>query len=114
MLRIIIVVLIAVVALTALAQLRSSGLRWESVSSELPTFTLGTPGDDEEPGVEITMREGYVYVKTDHMVGVKVVNVLGNPVSEAVLEAGTSRLQLHKRGIYVVRVGKTARRVKVN
>lgn len=117
MIRIIIFVLFMVVALSALAQYRSSGARWESISTEetvFPEQTIPGNADDEEPGVRMTMREGYVYVTTDHKVRVKVVSVLGTPVSETVLEAGTSRLPLRSRGIYIVRVGKSARRVKVN
>ncbi len=117
MIRIIIFVLFMVVALSALAQYRSSGARWENIStveSAFPAQTITTPADDEEPGVEITMREGYLYVTTDHKVRVKVVSVLGTPVSETTLESGTSRLPLRSRGIYVVRVGKSVRRVKVN
>ncbi|MDE6644663.1 MAG: hypothetical protein K2J97_01080 [Muribaculaceae bacterium] len=117
MIRIIIFVLLMVVALSALAQYRSSGARWENISTWEGDFseqTVTTTADDEEPGVKMTMREGYLYVTTDHKVRVRVVSVLGTPVSETVLEAGTSRLPLRSRGIYVVRVGKSVRRVKVN
>lgn len=117
MIKIIVFVLLTVVALSVLAQYRYRGARWENVS-DYPEFfssqTASKSDDDDEPGVEMRMREGYLYVKTDHTVNVKVVNVLGSLVSETVLEAGTSRMPLQTRGIYIVRAGKCARRVKVN
>lgn len=114
MIRIIVFVLFVVVALTAIAQYRS-GTRWENISSfqDLQTQTTGD-SNDEEPGVKMTMREGYLIIITDHTVNVKVVSVLGKHVSDVTLDAGTWRMPLRTRGIYVVRAGKCARRVKVN
>lgn len=117
MFRIIVFVLFAVVSLSVPAQYRSSGARWENVDGyqqDFQTQTMSRNVDDEEPGVEIALREGYVYVTTDHTIQVKVVSVLGAPVSDAVLEPGTFRLPLRSRGIYIVRAGKSVRRMKIN
>ncbi|MCX4259160.1 MAG: hypothetical protein OSJ34_05510 [Muribaculaceae bacterium] len=118
MIRIIIFVLLMVVALTAVAQFRN-GLRggWENVDISSDIFMSQAEyqsAENDEPGVNLVMRGGYIYVKTDHTINVKVLSVLGSTVSDTTIDAGTFRLLLQKRGIYIVKAGKSARRVKVS
>ena len=77
---------------------------WESV--EL------TAADNDTPvAVEVAVRDGYVYVTLSRRAHVKLFTILGQTVSQAELPAGTSRLRMSGRGIYILKAGDTTLRI---
>lgn len=63
--------------------------------------------------IDVVVREGQIYVTTNRATQVKVVTILGQPVSVRNIPAGTMRMRLPLRGIYVLKVGETTRRINI-
>ena len=54
-----------------------------------------TAADNDSPlGVEVAVRDGYVYVTLSRRAQVKLFTILGQAVSQTELPAGTSRLRM--------------------
>ena len=71
-----------------------------------------TAADNDSPlGVEVAVRDGYVYVTLSRRAQVKLFTILGQAVSQTELPAGTSRLRMNSRGIYILRAGDTTCRI---
>ena len=67
----------------------------------------------DESGMEMIVREGVVSLTLARPTQVKVLTILGQPLSQQTLPAGVHRLRLSARGIYIVRVGSVTRRVTI-
>lgn len=63
--------------------------------------------------VDVWTRDGFIYVNVNHKASVRVFTILGQTVSAQQLQPGTSRLRVPTRGIYLVRVDNSTRRVNV-
>ena len=74
----------------------------ESVSTEL-----------SEENLKVSVENNYIYVYTSKATNVKVFTILGQLVSEASLPAGTSRLKVATRGIYILKAGSITRRITI-
>jgi len=83
--------------------------RWEVVESD----TSGDPGEGAGDRVEVSARDGYIYVTTPREVNVKVFTILGQLVSQGRLPAGTSRLRVNNKGIYILKTGSFTCRVTI-
>lgn len=81
---------------------------WEHVDT--PT---SVSENSEAEHLEVTVHDGYIYVTTPRSVTVKVFTILGQLVSQAKLAAGSSRLKLTTRGIYILKAGSQTRRVTI-
>ena len=62
-------------------------------------------------GIEIYSKDGHIVVHLPHKAQVKVFTILGQLVSQAELNAGTSLLKTNSRGIYIVKVGNITQKV---
>ena len=62
-------------------------------------------------GIEIYSKDGHIVVHLPHKAQVKVFTILGQLVSQAELNAGTSMLKMNSRGIYIVKVGNITQKV---
>ncbi len=80
-------------------------LRWEQVEVVEPD-----PGNDY---VSVTVRDNTIYVTVAAPTQVKIFTILGQPVSQATLQAGTSRFRVAARGIYILKAGSLTRRITV-
>lgn len=80
---------------------------WETVSS------AASADASEAPVYEASVRNGYVYVTVSKPLTVKVYTILGQLVSQQTVPAGTSRLRLQVRGIYILKMGEVTRRINV-
>lgn len=78
---------------------------WETV-----TTAVDTTGDER---LEITSRDGYIYVGTTKELTVRVYTILGQLVSSHTLQPGVSRLRIKARGIYILKADNQTRRVTV-
>lgn len=67
----------------------------------------------DESGMEIGVRDGVVTLVLARPTQVRVLTILGQPLSQETLPAGVHRLKLTTRGIYIVKVGQLTRRVTV-
>ncbi len=78
--------------------------RWEAVEQPAPF-----QGED----VAVSVRDGYLYVTLAAPARVKLFTILGQPVVDTALAAGTSRLKLPNRGIYILKAGTVTKRITV-
>ena len=105
--RILLIVLAMVVA-TPLPEVSAASL-WEMAGA----LTARDLERVDESGMEMTVREGVVTLTLARPTQVKVLTILGQPLSQQTLPAGVHRLELSARGIYIVRVGSVTRRVTI-
>lgn len=84
--------------------------QWETVQNAPVTPPSDERNDD---GVSVTVRDGYIYVTTAQPVTVRVMTILGQPISQHTLPEGTSRLKVSARGIYILKAGNRNHRVTI-
>ena len=91
-----------------------SGEAWSQQSFVHPYATAQTQGSVAlSDGVELTSTSNTIVVKTNHRIQMQVFTILGQLISRAYLNPGTSELRVNSRGIYIVRVGNEAQRIAV-
>lgn len=83
-------------------------LKWEYVSASAATDDTTDPDK-----VEVSVKDGYIYVDTSKPVTVKLMSILGQLVSQHNLPAGVSRIKMSARGIYILKAGDFTKRVTV-
>ena len=64
-------------------------------------------------GIQIYGSNKTITIVTPKRITVKVYTILGQMVSQATLQPGTSELRLGTRGIYLVRIGNLTQKVAV-
>lgn len=84
--------------------------QWREVSSEIHS-TANAESRINNEGIEIFSKDGCIIVRLPQKAQVKVFTILGQLVSQAELNAGTSMLKLNSRGIYIVKVGNVTQKV---
>ncbi len=84
--------------------------QWEPVVTE--TIAYLDTASDPDP-VEVVVHDGYIYVTTPRPASVKVLSILGQLISQQNIPAGTSRLRISARGIYILKVGSITKRVTI-
>ena len=95
----------------ALTSVVSAKVQWQSTSNEVQGKSLTDPKSTD--GVEIFQRSGTIIIRTQRTVQVKVFTILGQLVSQATLQPGTSVLRLNTRGIYMVKLGNITQKVAI-
>ncbi|MDE5607815.1 MAG: T9SS type A sorting domain-containing protein [Muribaculaceae bacterium] len=63
--------------------------------------------------LEITVKDGYVYVTTSRPVTVKIFSILGQLISQKSIPAGTWRTHIASRGIYILKAGTQTKRITI-
>ncbi len=89
---------------------RPAAPRWEPVSTEQ---VADIDPASEPDRVDVEIRDGYIYVATSRPVSVKVLSILGQLISQQNIPAGTSRLRISARGIYILKIGSITKRVTI-
>ncbi len=97
--------LAAVAAGTATLPAQTAGARWETVDASF----IPDPAED----IDVRVRDTYIYVYTGRPTTVRLLTILGQPVSQASLPAGTSRFKVRTRGIYILKAGSVTRRITI-
>lgn len=69
---------------------------------------------DENDKIEVTVKNGYVYVYTSHAVAVQLYSILGQLITQHQAQPGTTRVKAPAKGVYILKVGTVTRRVTVN
>lgn len=80
-------------------------VRWEQVE-----VMETDPGNDY---VAVAVRDNAIYVTVAAPTQVKLFTILGQPVSQATLQAGTTRLRVAAKGIYILKAGSVTRRITI-
>lgn len=81
--------------------------QWEVVSVTADESSVGAAPER----LETAVRGGYLYVTTNRPVNIRLFTILGQLVSSRSLPAGTSRIRLATRGMYILKSENTARRI---
>ena len=84
--------------------------QWREASTET-VVTNSSESRISTEGIEIYSKNGHIVVHLPHKAQVKVFTILGQLVSQAELNAGTSMLKMNSRGIYIVKVGNITQKV---
>lgn len=67
-----------------------------------------TDGTTRTPEIEVTSKEGNIYIRSSRQVKVTIYTILGQIVTEQTINPGISELKIGTRGIYLVKIeGKT-------
>lgn len=81
--------------------------RWEQ--------TDGIPADskpvDQAPNVRV--QDMYIYIELEQPSPVTLFTILGQPVSQMSLPGGISRIKVNARGIYILKIGSSTRRITI-
>lgn len=106
--------LLAILIMFAALGLGNSALaeiQWHETNREVQGRTWNDPRTSD--GIEIYGSKGTITIVTPKRITVRVYTILGQMVSQAVLQAGTSELRLGTRGIYLVRIGNLTQKVAI-
>lgn len=79
--------------------------RWETVETVV--------ADLSDERLDVTVHDQYIYVFTPRPISIKLYTILGQPVSQGSIPAGTSRIKLAARGIYILKAGDVTRRITI-
>ena len=101
-----------VILLIAFAAMLAIGAtpRWETVDAPGRIFTEQRLDPE---WFDVAVRDNAIYIVSQKQVNVKVFTILGQLVSQETLPAGTHRLQMKAKGIYILKIGTTTRRVTI-
>lgn len=90
-----------------------ASVQWHA--TETPKESAWVFAEDAASGerIDVSVRDGHVYVSTNRPTSVKVFTILGQPVATRNVQAGTVRLRLPFRGIYILKAGETTRRINI-
>lgn len=83
--------------------------QWEEMESEL----VITDRQDDADVLDISVRDGYVYVTTSKPVTIKIFSILGQLIAQKQLQPGTSRTRITSRGIYILKAGPVTKRITI-
>ena len=86
-------------------------IQWHETNREMTGKALNDPRTSD--GIEIYGSNGTITIVTPKRITVRVYTILGQMVSQATLQPGTSELRLGSRGIYLVRIGNLTQKVAI-
>lgn len=105
-------VLIVLASVTFASQI-SAQSQWRETSSTENVSSNNPESRLTNDGIDISSKNGNIIVKLPQKAQVKVFTILGQLVSQAELNAGTSMLKINSRGIYIVKVGNVTQKVAI-
>lgn len=84
-------------------------LQWREIQHKVQGRSLVDPAQTD--GVEIFGKDGTITIRTQRKITVKVFTILGQLVSQASLNVGSSELKVGLRGIFIVKIGNITQKV---
>ncbi len=101
-------VFVSLLLLTASAFAISAARNWEA-TDRMPSQALEqlTQADD----VTTAVADGFLYLTLRQRATVRLFTILGQPVVQGTLSPGTYRFQLPSRGIYLLKIASSTRRI---
>jgi hypothetical protein len=100
---------ILIIMVLAFGQSVCAQLQWRETNREITARSLTDPRLTD--GIEIYGSNGVITIRTQHRIQVRVFTILGQLVSQATLNPGTSELRINSRGIYLLRIGNLTQKV---
>ena len=104
-------VILALVLTLGLGNVALAEVQWRETNREVQGKTWNDPRQSD--GIEIYGRNGTITIVTPKRITVRVYTILGQMVSRATLQPGTSELRLGTRGIYLVRTDNLTQKVAI-
>ena len=104
-------VILALVLTLGLGNVALAEVQWRETNREVQGKTWNDPRQSD--GIEIYGHKGIITIVTPKRINVRVYTILGQMVSQATLQPGTSELRLGSRGIYLVRIGNLTQKVAI-
>ena len=104
-------VILAMVLTLGLQNVALAEVQWRETNREAQGKIWNDPRTSD--GIEIYGSNGTITIVTPKKITVRVYTILGQMVSQATLQAGTSELRLNSRGIYLVRIGNITQKVAI-
>ena len=86
-------------------------VQWHETNREVQGKSLNDPRTSD--GVEIYGSNGVITIVTPKRITVRVYTILGQMISQATLQPGTSELRLGSRGTYLVRIANITQKVAI-
>lgn len=84
--------------------------QWEELPARQPV-ERELPAQQE--AVEVTVRDGAVYITASQPVKVEVFSILGQLITTRRISEGTVRLTLRQRGVYILKAGSVTKRINL-
>ncbi len=91
--------------------MQAAAPKWEEVNN--PPVEVMMESTESENPVHSTVKDGYIYITSTAPVTVKVFTILGQLISSETIPAGTHRLRINARGIYILKIGGSTRRITI-
>ena len=104
-------VILALVLTLGLENAALAEVQWRETNKDVQGKMWNDPRQSD--GIEIYGRNGTITIVTPKRINVRVYTILGQMVSQATLQPGTSELRLGSRGIYLVRIGNLTQKVAI-
>ena len=104
-------VILAIALSLGLQNMALAEVQWRETNKDVQGKTWNDPRQSD--GIEIYGRNGTITIVTPKRITVRVYTILGQMVSKATLQPGTSELRLGSRGIYLVRIGDLTQKVAI-
>ncbi len=104
-------VILALVLSLGLENAALAEVQWRETNKDVQGKMWNDPRQSD--GIEIYGRNGTITIVTPKRINVRVYTILGQMVSQATLQPGTSELRLGSRGIYLVRIGNLTQKVAI-
>lgn len=86
-----------------------SQLVWRETAKDINVPSITDPAKTD--GIEIFTTDGAVIIRTNKKIQVRIFTILGQLVSQAVINPGTSELRLGSRGIYIIKIGNITQKI---
>lgn len=106
-------VIVAAAAMPVAAQNHDTQPKWEQTDNIPGQGRVENRPGADTPSDNVTVRDMYIYVELEQPAAVKLFTILGQPVSQMQLPAGTSRFRVSARGIYILKIGSATRRITI-
>ena len=104
-------VILALVFTLGLGNTALAEVQWHETNREVQGKAINDPRTSD--GIEIYGSKGTITIVTTKRITVRVYTILGQVVSQAILQPGTNELRLGSRGIYLVRIGNMTHKVAI-
>ena len=104
-------VILALVLSLGLENAALAEVQWRETNKDVQGKMWNDPRQSD--GIEIYGRNGTITIVTPKRINVRVYTILGQIVSQATLQPGTSELRIGSRGIYLVRIGNMTQKVAI-
>lgn len=99
------------ILLTAAAFTCGAADGWEPTDKTMTAAERAAVERVDNDSPDVWVRDGYIYISAQRPVTVKIFSILGQLISQESIPAGTYRLHLASRGIYILKAGALTRRI---